>query len=187
MKSTKLMKSMACAAVLACASLSAFAAPVFEFSITNAVGNVAGTVKGKIFGLSHNGSGSATRVTIETFPAGLNSIFGAGPIDATAWNQQYENSFTVANDVITAASFWSQASVNGFGSAAQLYINGAGGPYNFVNIDGTDTHYVWGQNGMSGVTFSLVGDSANVPEPGSLALLGLGIAGVATMRRRKAA
>ena len=158
---------------------------IFEYSITNnnLFGNVDGTVTGKIFGLNDNSTGAATSVTIETFPAGLDSIFGPGPIDATLWDQQYQNSFTVVAGQVTAGGFWAQQTVGLFSLGAQLYINGDVGHFNFVNLDGDDTRYLWGDNGFEAANITA---ASSVPEPGTIALFGLGLAGLG-LRRRKGA
>ena len=68
---------------------------IFSFSVTNTAGTVAGTFKGEIFGLIDNSTSSATKVLIESFPSGLNSL-ASPPVDAILWNQQNQNSFTVS-------------------------------------------------------------------------------------------
>jgi len=180
-----LLRSAIALTALIIVSVSAQASLVFQFSITNTIGTVGGTVTGTIYGLSDNSTGAASDVTIDTLPAGMSSIYPVGSIDAALWDQQLQNSFTVSGGAIVAAEFWAQNSFNGFLQGSQLYIDGGEGPYNFVNVDGTDTHYVWGDNGPQGVAFTQI--SANdVPEPGSVALVALGLLGSLLVRRRRA-
>ncbi len=156
----------------------------FTFSFTNVVGTVNGTVTGEIIGLTNNATGSAAQILITSFPSGLNSIFGSGPINATSWDQQMENSFTEAGGVITAADFWSAQTVGGFSQGAQLFINGeVGSGFNFLNLDGTDDLYVWGDNGFQSVTFAPL--AATTPEPSSLLLAVTGIAAAMGSFRRR--
>jgi len=183
MKLVRLLKSAA-AAVLGAASLAAHADLVFEWSFTNTIGTVAGTASGKIYGLSDNSTGAATRVTIDSYPAGLDSIYAPGEIDTSLWDQHYSNSFTVSGGAITAASFWAQNTLAGFQQGSQLYINGS--PFNFVNVDGNDTRYVWAGSGFQNVSFRQVESGGTVPEPMSLALVGLALAGAGAARRRRA-
>ena len=186
MKLIRALKSAAVAATLGAMSLAAHADLVFEWSFSNVTGTVAGTVSGKIYGLSDNATGAASKVTIESYPSALDSIYPAGEIDTSAWDQQFQNAFTVTGGAITAASFWTQNTAPGFAQGSQLYINGSQGPYNFVNIDGNDTRFVWSTDGFSGVNFRLIGVGGTVPEPASLALAGLALMGLAVARRRRA-
>ena len=154
------------------------AGPVFTFQIDNTIGDVSGSVTGEIFGLPDNGTAAATSVMIESFPAGLDSLV-ASPIDATLWDQQYQNTFTVVNGQIVDGHFWAQQTISGFAQGFQLYLNGS--PYNFINLDGTDTRYVWGNDGFDAAHFA----AASVPEPASLLLMGTGLAGVVRKLRKR--
>ncbi|MGD0950779.1 MAG: hypothetical protein ABSA52_25645 [Candidatus Binatia bacterium] len=120
----------------------------FRFSFTNDIGNVPGTVFGEIRGLTNNTTGPATEVIITSFPAGLNSVLGSGPINATLWDQQYQNSFTETGGVVTGGGFWAEQTIGGFGAGAQLYINGESN-YNFLNLDGADDLYVYADDGLA--------------------------------------
>jgi hypothetical protein len=156
----------------------------FSFSFTSTSsdpGTVPGTVTGEILGLTNNATGPATEVLIMSFPSGLNSVLGSGPINAMLWDQQYQNSFTESGGQVTAGGFWAQDTINGRSVGAQLYING-GGPYNFLNLDGTDLLYVWGDNGFAAANIKPLGSPT--PEPSSF-LLALGFAGVLGAFRRK--
>jgi hypothetical protein len=84
----------------------------FSFTITNTDGNVSGTVTGEILGLTDNSTGPATQVLIESYPAAFASIVGPGPIDATQFFTQLENSFTEVNGVVTAGTFGGFPSAN---------------------------------------------------------------------------
>jgi hypothetical protein len=153
----------------------------FDFSFTNTIGDVSGTVTGEIVGLSDNSTSSASQVLIESFPSGLDNIFASLPIDATTWDQQYQNSFTVVGGQVVSGGFWAEQSVDGYQQGAQLYVNGVG--YNFLNLDGNDTRYVWGDDGFAAANIVPAGSS--VPDAGSsLALLTAALMGIGAVARK---
>ena len=90
-------KQLAAFGVLSAASLTAQASLVFDFAFTNTntISSVAGTVVGKFYGLSDNASGADSQLVIESFPSGLHSVSGTGPIAATLWDQQYDDQLGV--------------------------------------------------------------------------------------------
>ena len=98
----------------------------FTFSFTNVVGTVNGTVTGEIIGLTNNATGSAAEILITSFPSGLNSIFGSGPINATSWNAASgELIYRDRSGVITAARLLVCTNSRWFRPRApQLFING---------------------------------------------------------------
>lgn len=165
---------------------------IFSFSNDPAgPGNVAGTVTGRILGLSANGTSAATSIFIDSFPAGL-VLFGTytTPFDVLTWTggTVAENSFTTVNGEITGGSF-SIFGANGV--LDQLYINsqcvcatfGLDTGTNFLDIGSNDTNFVWNDNGIgtTGVTFGALNA---VPEPATIAFLGTGLAFLAFARRR---
>lgn len=162
----------------------------FSFSNDPSMGNVPGTVTGELFGLPDNGTGPATAVVIDSYPAGLVS-FGSytPPFDVFAWTggTVNENSFTLVGGVVTGGSF-SIIGANGVND--QLYINSQcecayGGlelGTNFLDIGSNDSLFVWNDNGIgpTGVTFG----NAAIPEPASLLLIAPALLGLAALRRK---
>ena len=172
--------------ILGLGAAQAEATPIFQFSFTNnpSLGGVPGTVTGRILGLAEDGTGPASQVLIDSFPAGLNSIAGPTPIDATLWDGQDQNSFTTVAGQIVGGGFVARQTVNLNNQGFQLYINGS--PYNFLNLDGIDALYVYGDDGFAAANITRLSDVASeVPEPATLSLLGVGLAGAAVRRYRK--
>ena len=81
----------------------------FSFSFTNnyrGVGAAWGAVTGRIIGLTDNATSSAAHIYIDTWPSDLTNLGSyIAPIDATLWNFQYVNYFTVSGGVITSMDF----------------------------------------------------------------------------------
>ncbi len=182
MRSPTALSAFALATALTLAAATPAKADDFLFSFTNTIGSVTGTVTGIITGLTDNSTSAATSVVITSFPAGLNSVLGNAPIDATLWDQQYQNSFTELNGQVTDGGFWAQQSNNSFGAGAQLYVNGSNS-YNFLNLDGTDQLYVWGNDGIAAAN---IVPATDTPEPASLALLAAGLSALGLARRKRA-
>jgi len=73
---------------------------IFDFSFSNTIGNVPGTVTGQVvLPFDGNGTGAASEVLITSVPGAL-SIVGSID-DATNWQDQIYNGFTVFNGQIT--------------------------------------------------------------------------------------
>ncbi len=168
-------------ALLLGVSVPAQAATIFQFSFINTIGTVPGTVTGRILGLADDGIGPASQVLIDSFPVGLNNIAGPAPIDAMFWDQQGQNSFTTVAGQVVGGGFWATQTVNLFPAGFQLYINGTPSGFNFLNLDGDDALYVWGDSGFAAA--NIIPVASAVSEPATLLLLGTGLGAVAARRR----
>jgi hypothetical protein len=163
-------------------SLSANAhATDINFSFDNVSGNVPGTVSGRIFGLVDNTNSAATEILITSVPAAIAG--GVPPTSFSAFGSatsvgQYItfNSFTLSGGVVTDAVFQI------YGGYFDLNLQPAFGDAFYNELLSSDVSLsVQNKNGFAGVTFS------SVPEPVSMALLGVGVLGLAAARRRSIA
>lgn len=174
-------------ALIAAALLAGAASPALALDVTftfasdltdpNTSNAVAGTVSGRIIGLTDNATSSATSVWIDSFSVGG---FAGVPVDAVTWDFQDVNSFTLVAGVLTAASFHADNT----SGLDRLYLNiDVGWPNGFTNYasvgNGNGTS-IWNNNGFEGVVYGAV------PEPASWAMMitGFGLAGAALRRRR---
>lgn len=139
---------------------------------------VAGSVTGVISGLQDNLANQIAGITVEIFayPAGLGGIINDGLI-ASNWGTIVGTGFSVFGGVLTGAEFAAQTTV-GADAFDQIRLNYQS--YNLLTFDAGAT-ITGNSGGFSGAIYS-----TTVPEPASLALVGLGLAGLGFSRRKKA-
>ena len=188
----KLRKSRLIAALLVCASLLGLAPPVhavsFNFSFTNQfpLGDVDGTVTGRIDGLADTGASAATAVFITSsppllgYPLSASDNFLAQPSITFA-----ANSFTVTSGVLTAMDFRAQFPIANTTPAEFFLLTlrlNPGSQFIANRFGETTDHKVE----FLSATFVPV---SQVPLPGALPLFatGLGALGLLGWRRKRRA
>jgi len=128
------------------------------------------------FGLNV-GTGSSTN------PAGFLAEItrsGASSSSSSAWDIA-----TSFDDVFGGTAVWESATQYGANGGANIWTSVAGGPIAGIS---SDAQWIWSANNFNAdmdqeVVFRT---SVTIPEPGTLALLGIGLLGMALSRRRKA-
>lgn len=150
---------------------------VFDFSFTNTIGNVAGTVTGEVvLPFNGNGTAAASDVLIESFPTALSSI-GIPPVDASGWTYQELNSFTVSSGQVTEASeFYAYTSTS--------Y------PSSVIDLTTTTSYLAYGPGPLShGSNLEVFSDAtlfnsapAPSPEPTTATLFAAGLMACGTLR-----
>ena len=172
-----MVKIMALSGCLALAASGSAQALDFSFTVTNTLGNVSGSYSGIVYGLADNATGPATDVVVTSFPAALNSVAGAAPVDvfSTGWTV-FDNSFTVTGGQITDGGFFSKY----LGADSYAYLD-IGTDDNALELDNNGyDKYIYTSTGIAYANFN----SYATPEPATLALAGLGSAAL-LLRKRK--
>lgn len=162
-------------------------------------------------------SGNTTGVSISIFAESMTGLFGGGPGDASHLMRDYFHSsdfggawgLTISGlDNGTYDVYLYDPAPIGIGTGLGM-LSGIAFPnisHEFSGVIGANAHFILltgisvtdgtiSANGGGGFPSGLAGmqlvqapdNNANVPTPGSLALLGLGLFGIGATRRRKAA
>lgn len=169
MKTKYKLPAIAATAVMA-SPIAVHATTIVDFSFTGSSGK---TVTGSLSFASTNGTGlKPTDVKILTAPTPFQV-----PVDLGNGTLTNGPGYTFSNGNITKGSFYIQGKTS---------VEG----YNFLSLNGSNKFGQTGTSastsnsrGFSGVQYTTA--STSVPEPASIALLGAGIAGIATFRRRR--
>ena len=163
---------------------------VYEFSFANVLGTAPGTVSGLVgfdflASPTDSGTGAASFIEILSAPPGIPPSVEGDVV--TDWITQAMNTFTIVGGLITDYQFGaSEGAVPGLNDNVFCLNNGGffvvGGVYICgpgENYFGDAFDYVYNVDGIDAVTFRQV----RIAEPGTLALLLLGLLGAAVSRR----
>jgi len=154
---------------------------IYDFSFDNVGGgNTAGPITGEIHGLLDNTAGQTASAVIITGIGDHTRLSFATPYDviAESWFISAGSFFTVSAGVITDWDFLA------IGTDEDLDL-GSTSLFHPVFNTHHDTPDVT-RSVVGGITFTLQ-QPVSVPEPGTLALLGIGLLGIGAARRRRKA
>jgi len=155
----------------------------FEFSFTNTIGTVAGTVTGEILGLTNNGvPGPASDVIITSYPSLFYSEPGLGtpPVDTASWLIS-SNLFTESGGAISSACFVANIPETTFALSTSPLCYGFGGELDTFAPPGGDVLVL-----TTPVFSPTVASPIPEPSTGGPMLIGVGLLGlVLVMRKRK--
>jgi hypothetical protein len=182
------MKLAVCAAAtLAAMAVQARADLIFDFSISNTIGNVPGTVSGQILGLADNTANqAASEVLIQSFPAGPSGLLPVPDptVAAPTWTFAL-NSFTVSGGQVTAADFDAFTNVAGPSPyEISFFIDKSPNGRNMLADVNNSGPFLAVDNfgGLPGA--NIVPVNSATPEPASWLLLGTAIVTIGGIRVR---